>query len=516
MRRYSSSFNATDIAFPVLAVECEAMPFLQNYLDAYEEAVLKLVSLGLGVHGISQTLCATDSLVEEILSQLELNKYVYKESGMPWKLSEDGEKYINGCIEDRVSNESQYGYMFVNPIKKEILPYFYKGDIGQISLFRGEELPYKITYNDESQTFLPVHFNQSALKKAYRTYYRNLQTVEDYEKGYISCEEAMEQVDLFSDLDCFDEADDEKEEFESQNDNSELKPNMFIRPLNKEPEKRYLRMRLIIDPSYPGGYKVESPFDLEGIDDGYFLRQIQWLEQYDGVFLDKDPLTKFLNREIKKISPSYKTSEKDFQVFILERLPLLKLYRTKFPYVYEDMERIYGLMQRQNGHMDKEHIVVDLAKYVVEALFNSFFKNIRPRLTDIQSWAFDEKKAYGEHGAVELKKRICLNVGLPEDTLRTIKIENVLGRLNSTYGNSIIEKFINMLVIEYFYGDRCINRYLNQEDITQKYNILEKLNSIRRKVSHSTEERFTNEDYEFYMANVFYVVNDLLDAFRED
>ncbi len=328
----------------------------------------------------------------------------------------------------------------------------------------------------------------------------------------------MEQVDLFSDLDYFDEADDEKEEYESQNDNSELKPNMFIRPLNKEPEKRYLRMRLIIDPSYPGGYKVESPFDLEGIDDGYFLRQIQWLEQYDGVFLDKDPLTKFLNREIKKMSPSYKTSEKDFQVFILERLPLLKLYRTKFPYVYEDMERIYGLMQRQNSHMDKEHIVVDLAKYVVEALFNYFFKSIRPRLSDIQRRAFDEKKTYGNgnRGAVELKKRICLNVGLPEDILGTITIENVLGRLNSTYGNSIIEKFINMLVIEYFYGDRYINRYLNQGDITQKYNTLEKLNSIRRKVSHSTEERFTNEDYDFYMANVFYVVNDLLDAFRED
>lgn len=46
--------------------------------------------------------------------------------------------------------------------------------------------------------------------------------------------------------------------------------------------------------------------------------------------------------------------------------------------------------------------------------------------------------------------------------------------------------------------------------------MIDKLNRIRRKVSHDTDDRFTNDDYKFYMANVFNMINDLLEAFRED
>lgn len=83
-----------------------------------------------------------------------------------------------------------------------------------------------------------------------------------------------------------------------------------------------------------------------------------------------------------------------------------------------------------------------------------------------------------------------------------------------TYGNSIMEKFINMLVIEYHLGDAQLHRFLSQGNISQKYSLIDKLNRIRRKVSHDTDDRFANEDYEFYMANVFGLVNSLLDGFR--
>ena len=75
MGRYNDDAQAIDVALPVLAIECEATPPMQNYLDAYEETVLKLVSIGLSTHGIAQTLKATESLIEEILSQLELKAY---------------------------------------------------------------------------------------------------------------------------------------------------------------------------------------------------------------------------------------------------------------------------------------------------------------------------------------------------------------------------------------------------------------------------------------------------------
>lgn len=514
MRQYDENNQAIDVALPVLAIECEATPPLQNYLDAYEETVLKLVSLGLSARGISSTLNATESLVEEILSHLEVKEYVAREIGSPWKLTEDGEKYLDGTIQERASKESQYGYMFVNAIKKEVLPYFLLGDVGQISLFRGRELPLRITINgDEQETFTPFTVRQTALKKAYKSYFRNLDTVAELDEGEITEEEA---IDIFADLESFDEEIEEPDTNEIISHT--IKGNMFIRALKKDPVNLYLRMRIVIDPSYPGGYRAESPFgDFNGIDNNYFLRQIQWLEQYEKTFLGDEYLKALLNREICKLSPSYNTAQKDYQVFVLERLPLLKLFRSKFSYVYGDMERIYELMQRQNSLLEKENIVNNLARSVVESLFNAYFRLIdQTKLTQIQQRAFDDIDTYGY---VTYKQRICRNAGLEEDTLRGLKersLRLILGRINNTYGNSIMEKFINMLVINYHLPNRQMKKFLAQPDIDTRYEMIDKLNRIRIKVSHDTDERFTNEDYKFYMANVFDMINNLLEAFRED
>ncbi len=518
MGRFDANDHAVDVALPVLAIECEATPPLDNFLDAYEETVLELVSLGLSTNGISKTLNATESLIEEILTHLEVKKYAEREIGKPWKLTEDGEKYLNGSVRERASSESQYGYMFINAIKKEVLPFFFQGDVGQVSLFKGSPLPLKLTVEgDESQTFAPVEIKHSKLKKAYKAYYRNLDTSKDYAEGEISKEEA---VDFFADLESFDEEledETESQSRESTKNTGILKGNMFIRALNKKPTKLYLRMRIIIDPSYPGGYRAESPFDFGGIDNSFFLRQMQWLEQSDNVYLDGEVMQDFLHGEICKLSPSYKNSTKDFSVFVLERIPHLKLYRSRLPYVYEDMERIYDLMQRQNSLLEKENIVNNLARCVVEGLFNSYFRSIdQSRLVQIRQKAIDDVHTYGY---VAYKKRICRNVHLNEDTLRWVDVKylnTILGRINRTYGNSIIEKFINMLVVEFHLSNAQMHRFLSQPKIEQKYSLIDKLNRIRRKVSHDTDERFTNEDYDFYIANVFGLSSCLLEALRED
>ncbi len=517
MTQYEANSQAIDVALPVLAIECEATPPLENYLDAYEETVLKLVSLGLSTNGISRTLNAAESLIDEILAQLELKNYAEREIGKPWKLTGDGEKFLNGTITERASSESQYGFMFINAIKKEILPYFYEGDIGRVSSFRGEKLPLKLTtQGDELLTFAPVIPKQAKLRKAYKAYFRNNKLVKNYDEGEVTKDEA---TDLFSDLDSFDEEIEDEEEALSgeQKRVSGLKENMFIRALNKKPTWLYLRMRIIIDPSYPGGYRAESPFDFDGIDNNYFLRQIQWLEQSDTAYLNGEPLKEFLNKEICKIAPSYKTSEKDYHVFLTERMPLLKLYRSRVPYVYEDMERIYALIQRQRSLLEKENIVNNLARSVVEGLFNTYFKEVgQSKLDQIQQRALDEMDTYGY---VSYKKRICRNVHLQEDTLRTVSaryLSTIITRMGRTYGNSIMEKFINMMIIDYHSSDPQMHRFLFQPNICQKYQLIDNLNGIRRKVSHDTDDRFTGKDYEYYMAHVFDLINSLLEAFRED
>ncbi len=517
MTQFEANSQAIDVALPVLAIECEASPPLENYLDAYEEAVLKLVSLGLSTNGISKTLNATESLIDEILAQLELKNYAEREIGKPWKLTEDGEKYLNGTIKERASSESQYGFMFMNAIKKEILPYFFEGDIGRVSLFRGKTLPLKMTCNgDEFLTFDQITPKQSKLRKAYKTYFRNNKLVKNYDEGEITKDEA---ADLFSDLDSFDEETiDEAEALPSERKrDSGLKENMFIRALSKKPIRLYLRMRIIIDPSYPGGYRAESPFDYGGIDNNFFLRQIQWLEQSDTAFLDGEPLKDFLNNEICKIAPKYKASQKDFHVFLTEHMHLLKLYRSQVPDVYENMERIYPLIQKQSSLLDKENIVSNLAKRVVERLFNIYFKAIgKSKLDLIKRRALDEVVTYGRSS---YEKRICQNVHLRDDTLLWINnnyLHTIITRLGYTYGNSIIEKFVNMLIVEYHMSDARMHRFLFQPNISQKYQLIFKLNDIRRKVSHDTDELFTAKDYENYMGDVYGLINSLLEVYWED
>ena len=533
---FASNKQAVDVALPVLAIECEATPPLENYLDVYEETVLRLISIGLSTQGISKALNATESLIDKVLTNLEEKQYAKRESGKPWELTEDGEKFINGSIiSERTSSKSKYGFMFINVIKKEVLPYFYQGNVGQISLFRGSPLPLKLTIKDDEETtaFKQIDVNKnfkrlnSKLKKAYKAYCKYLSILSEYNEGNITKEEAD---DFFADMESFDEEIEEEKEEEpdyssTMKNKAVLKKNMFIRALNNTPKKMYLRMRIIIDPSYPGGYRVESPFDFRGIDNNYFLRQIQWMELSDKVCLDRVLVKDFLNKEICKISPYYKHKDKDYQVFLLEKMPLLKLLRSRMPYVYEDMERIYSLIQiqqektrrHQQSLLEKENIVNNLARYVVESLFNTFFRPFnQEKLNQIQQKAFDDISTYGKTFYI---KRICKNVKLDDTKLKCIGtkyLQTIVKRLSYTYGNSIVEKFVNMLIVDYYISDNQMHKFLIQSDINQKLDLIDKLNQIRRKVSHDTIDRFSIDDYNTYMADSFGLINSLLEAFRED
>lgn len=72
--------------------------------------------------------------------------------------------------------------MFINAIKKEILPFFFSGDIGKIDLHRGL-LPKLTVKGDETITFAPINIKQSKLRNAYKAYYHNLKIAKDYDDG---------------------------------------------------------------------------------------------------------------------------------------------------------------------------------------------------------------------------------------------------------------------------------------------------------------------------------------------
>ena len=295
-----------------------------------------------------------------------------------------------------------------------------------------------------------------------------------------------------------------------------LQSNMFIRALNCPPKRIYLRMRIIIDPQYPGGYRAESPFDFNGIDNDYFLRQIQWLAATGTTFIGEEELNSYLIREVKKIIPSYNNTDKDFSVFVLEKIPLLKTYKSKFPMVYEDMSRIYSLMQRQNSLLEKENIVNNISRSVVESLFNSFFRGLKQDTLDMVSNNAKSDLEYYRCKSFIRQLTQMTEMDPYKITWSHKYVSGALGRLSRTHGNSIVEKFINVVVVGYYIGTTESRRLLSNKKIQSLYELADQLNQIRRKVSHDTDERFGSRDYEFYMSNVFELVNGLLEAFREE
>lgn len=512
IRNYEANMQAIDIAIPVLAIECAANPPIENYLDAYEDAVLKLIDIGLSVNGISKTLNTSESLTEEIISSLERKRYVSRKIGEPWKLTNDGEKYLSGEIEERVSENSQYGVMFVNAIKREVLPYFYAGDIGRINLYRGDSLPMKVTLaQNENITFELGEIKKTSLNKAYKAFIKQ-------QNMLLNLEEEMESIDfsdIFDSLDSFDE--EIEEETVIIEKDVELKGNMFIRALNRKPIKAYLHMRIVIDPTYPGGYRAESPFDMDGMDDIYFLKQLQWLERSEETYIEGRVFNDFINAEICKLSPGFNNSKKDYKVFLLENLPLLNIYKAKMKKEYDDMEKIYHLMQKENSLLEKENIVSNLSRNIVESLLNRYFKAIPENtISKIRKNAETKIRIRGEEAYLSY---ICKNAGLEEDALRWITpkyLSTILNRLKFSYGNSIKEKFINLLIIDGEISIANIQSFLKKSDVKRMYELVNRLNIIRRKVSHDTEDPFEIKDYDYYINNVFELINNLLIGLKEE
>ena len=289
-----------------------------------------------------------------------------------------------------------------------------------------------------------------------------------------------------------------------------------MRALKRKPKCIFLTMRLIIDPQVPGGYRVESPFDLEGLDNTYFLRQIQWLAAAEKTYLGDELFNTYLTREICKLSPSYGVAEKDYGIFVLEKIPLLHVYKDQFASVYDDMRRIYPMMQRASNLIEKENVVGNLSKYVAESLFNAFFRGIKKRNLDLVAKA-------AEFDIDAYKKEIFLARMIGKTQLDLKKINwnhkyllSAINKLATTHGNSIVEKFINLVVLNYYFATPSTQRLLCNEKIQEIYALADALNQVRRKVAHDTECKFESKDYDFYVSNVFQLINTLLEALKEN
>jgi hypothetical protein len=524
--RDKNSGNAIDAAFPVLAYECEVSVPVEKKTDAYEEAVLKFISIGLSDKSIGKTLNITESLRKHIFSSLEGRGYI-EQFANSYKLTEKAENALNGIEADDTETESKFGYIFVSAIKKEPLWYFHEGDIFNIPRsdkgLTEKEKQITKKEKDENKSSEDFGIPDWRIEKAFSTYCRIVKMMENLEKKDKGARSEEKAADLFAGIE-LDLSEADYLEDDDTKDNTAEKPSITskkfkVRKLKGDPQKLYLQIRIIFDPSIPGGYWVESPFDFKGNDNELFLRQIQWMSNQKDVFIGDERFSQFLNNEVNKLLPG-RISEADSGVIITNKLPILNAEKYRYKKIYDDTSEAIRLMQQKNMPLlAKENITGSFSRKLIEPLMNQLFRTVLEESRKKTSErAFRDFTCKGD-SQEKLKRqqdmtdKFAKNIKVDRDVLPSEnKIFAAIKRLKHTFGNSIYEKLLNLIVFQFYQPSQQIRRFFQSDGIEEYIKTVERLNDIRNSASHAQDKSFTDADYEYYTNHVFDVANRLLEA----
>lgn len=536
------------VAMPALAYESEVHPLLEGELDAYEEAVLKFVSVGLSTAGIAHVMNASESLIDEVLSNLECNKMVKKTAGSPWTLDNDGEEYLKGQVRERPSDDSMYGYFFVNPIKRDVMPFFHYGDLGRATLFNqgkqneGEPILLITRENDLDSTFEDFqHLRNYDVEKAYFSYVKCDRILTRRVNNEITLEEAKSEVaaieafeSQFDDLDSLDEEDFEvipvsEEKVEKVEPLKSFGNKTIIRLMRGKPginpKKVFLTMRVVIDPSTSEGFRVTSPFNMKGIDEMYYLRQMLWLMGQSDVRIRRindeesegKSLKDFMNHEILQLCRSFNTDKLNFVHFAQREMPHLVANQNRFRKLYDILAGEYGLMQRNPDPRSQKNIIRDLGSDVVESLLNHFFRETDSiEMRNVINQAVRELEQRG--GESFLRQMLSKTFMSDSDVAswNTKNLDKPIRNMVRSHGNGAWEKLVNILVLNYYNPTEFTKRLLEADNISVMVRRIGTLNRVRNLVTHTktgaNARIFGQQDYQEYKDNIFAFVDGVVAA----
>lgn len=519
------------VAIPAIAIECEVHSPQDDELDVYEETALKFISIGFSLAGVANALNASETFIEEIYANLESDQFIRKTAGNPWELTDKGIEYLKGIVKDRPSDQAVYGYFFVNPIKKDILPFFYKGNLDQAPLFQRKDpdvFPEKITIEgNEENTFPNIHVKNSELKKAFSAFIKCNNILKRRDNDEISHEEAQSEIsalsifeDEFQDLDSFDEA----ESFidtpitKSENEKESISRGpQLVKKLSSRQKNIYLTVKITIDPSLPEGYKITSPFNMKNIDEKYYLRQMQWLKEQSNVFLGESRLGDYLKKEIVKLCRDFDKNRMAFDSFALAHMPHLYSKKEQFRQLYDDISYSYGAMQRNPGLHEQKNIVRDLGSDVVENLLNRFFVDYENRqLNNIANNAKYDSKQPRIFLENLLSKTFLFDRDIERWSIEFIK--TALSHLTKSYGNGALEKLANLLIVNYYNPTKYTKLFLEADNVSKMFKQAMELNRIRNLVSHDKDKgkKFSYNDYKDYIYIIFSFADGLVAIFERN
>lgn len=516
-----------NVLLPVYAVECEAHPPVETELDAYEEAVLKFLNIDLPPASIRDAINVTQGMLDTILSQLAQRGYAERKKNIGWVITEAGQRYLkNEQTEELVSKNSEHGYMFVSALRKDILCYFHKGPIDKIRVRQSTPNDHTLRRNgNEQETFTGISVSSRQLGRVYAAWRklddrlaandRSEQRKESVEESHIIAEQ------LFADLESYDEVDETPlpERVDTLRDGCNIEDlgevkedrKRYIRKLETPHKRFYIQICLIFDPSKLNGYDTESPFSrLGGIDTPWFLRQIQWMARSEGITLDNTPLREFLDRECVKFGGTAPLKEKDVSVHMLQVIPRLKYHQELFPALYNIYPELYSLQQRASSILEKESVVTQFCTKLLEPLFNMIFKTVpESTLRRIRAQIRRDDQA-GDANLVCQRIENATGVSMAALGWNVGMVMTAIGRLERTHGNSTLEKAINLLTLYACAPSPNVRRYIEAEDLSNHLMKVGQLNDIRRSVSHDTNHRFNEHDYNQFMQIVYPIADRLL------
>lgn len=516
-----------NVLLPVYAVECEAHPPVETELDAYEEAVLKFLNIDLPPASIRDAINVTQGMLDTILSQLAQSGYAERKKNIGWVITEAGQRYLkNEQTEELVSKNSEHGYMFVSALRKDILCYFHKEPIDKIQVRQSTPNDHTLRRNgNEQETFTGISVSSRQLGRVYAAWRklddrlaandRSEQRKESVEESHIIAEQ------LFADLESYDEVDETPlpERVDTLRDGCNIEDlgevkedrKRYIRKLETPHKRFYIQICLIFDPSKLNGYDTESPFSrLGGIDTPWFLRQIQWMARSEGITLDNTPLREFLDRECVKFGGTAPLKEKDVSVHMLQVIPRLKYHQEMFPALYNIYPELYSLQQRASSILEKESVVTQFCTKLLEPLFNMIFKTVpESTLRRIRAQIRRDDQA-GDANLVCQRIENATGVSMAALGWNVGMVMTAIGRLERTHGNSTLEKAINLLTLYACAPSPNVRRYIEAEDLSNHLMKVGQLNDIRRSVSHDTNHRFNEHDYNQFMQIVYPIADRLL------
>ena len=513
------SGNGIVALLPVWAYECEVHPPYERELDAYEDAVLRMVRLGMGPNAMANALNSSQSLIGTVLSNLQAKAFIEKQPNKPWGITNDAQAYFDGYFQEQASENAQYGFMFVSALRKDVLPYYHQGPLDKVKLLDGG---FALLLNgSEQETFTPFVPDNRALGRAYSNYRKayKLYSLQDSRK--ISRSEAARiGEDVLNASEGMDEeeianralgADPAKVVADLADHAEKMRGRAVVRRLEKPAKRCWLRLRVVFDPASADGFRVESPFDLDGVDDSCYLRQAQWMMNSREIMLKEEPFQDFLLRESSKLASRLHPREIDYSFYVQDKMPLLKVYKDRFSKIYENFGNIYADIQEQDSLLDKENIVNQMCTKVLESLYRQIFQSVDEKtISIVQARALGEIETYKPN---EYRERLIEVCNLPAGALSkngANVVKNAAKNLSWSRGNSVLEKMYNLMMLYYYAPNDMVRRYVEMEDFLHYAEQVSDLNHIRNSVAHDANHSFTAQSYEEFMNKVYPVANRMI------